>query len=262
MNLKFKHSGNAGDIIYSLNAFRSACILRDKNAILYLKLDEPIQLHPSFKHPLGGVMLNRYMFDNLRPLLLECDFIEDVVIYTNQKVDYDLDTFRKIGFNLGAGDIKKWYLYAFPELQEYYSNEQVLKGYNTERLQKSNYYGETYLVLNRSERYNNGQIDYSILNQVQLPIYFVGTDTEFAIMKNIVWDLQHKKVANFLELKDFIAYSKLFIGNQSMCYAIAEQVGANRLLEVFFGCPNVITEGLEMFNQEGFIHALKQNELI
>jgi hypothetical protein len=252
MNLKFKHSGNAGDIIYSLNAIRSACILHDKDAILYLKLDEPIQLHPSFKHPLGGVMLNRYMFDNLRPLLLECDFIEDVVIYTNQKVDYDLDSFRKIGFNLGAGDIKKWYLYAFPELQYYYSNDPIFINRDS---------GD-YIVLNRSERYNNGQIDYSILNQVQLPIYFVGTDTEFSIMKNIVWDLQHKKVANFLELKDFIAYSKLFIGNQSMCYAIAEQVNTNRLLEVFFGCPNVITEGLEMFNQEGFIHALKQNELI
>jgi hypothetical protein len=252
MNLKFKHSGNAGDIIYSLNAIRSACILHDRNAILYLKLDEPIQLHPSFKHPLGGVMLNRYMFDNLRPLLLECDFIEDVVIYTNQKVDYDLDAFRKIGFNLGAGDIKKWYLYAHPELQYHYSNDPIFINKDS---------GD-YIVLNRSERYNNGQIDYSILNQVQLPIYFVGTDTEFAIMKNIVWDLQHKKVANFLELKDFIAYSKLFIGNQSMCYAIAEQVDTNRLLEVFFGCPNVITEGLEMFNQEGFIHALKQNELI
>jgi hypothetical protein len=252
MNLKFKHSGNAGDIIYSLNAIRSACMLHDKDAILYLKLDEPIQLHPSFKHPLGGVMLNRYMYDNLRPLLLECDFIEDVVIYTNQKVDYDLDAFRKIGFNLGAGDIKKWYLYAFPELQYYYSNDPLFINKDS---------GD-YIVLNRSERYNNGQIDYSILNQVQLPIYFVGTDTEFAIMKNIVWDLQHKKVANFLELKDFIAYSHLFIGNQSMCYAIAEQVDTNRLLEVFFGCPNVITEGLEMFNQEGFIHALKQNELI
>ena len=252
MNLKFKHSGNAGDIIYSLNAIRSACILHDRDAILYLKLDEPIQLHPSFKHPLGGVMLNRYMYDNLRPLLLECDFIEDVVIYTNQKVDYDLDAFRRIGFNLGAGDIKKWYLYAHPELQYYYSNDPIFINRDS----------KDYIVLNRSERYNNGQIDYSILNQVQLPIYFVGTDTEFAIMKNIVWDLQHKKVANFLELKDFIAYSKLFIGNQSMCYAIAEQVDTNRLLEVFFGCPNVITEGLEMFNQEGFIHALKQNELI
>jgi hypothetical protein len=47
-----------------------------------------------------------------------------------------------------------------------------------------------------------------------------------------------------------------------MCYAIAEQVDANRLLEVYFSCPNVITEGYEMYNQEGFEYALKHLNLI
>jgi hypothetical protein len=47
-----------------------------------------------------------------------------------------------------------------------------------------------------------------------------------------------------------------------MCYSIAEQTGCNRLLEVYFSCPNVITQGWEMFNQEGFEYALKQNNLI
>jgi len=252
MNLKFKHSGNAGDIIYSLNSIRSACKLHDKDAVLFLKLDEPIQLHPMFKHPLGGVMLNKYMFDNLKPLLLELDFIYDVLPYTNQKVDYDLDLFRKVGFNLAAGDIKKWYLYAYPELQKHHNNEIIF----IPKKQKD------YIVINRSERYNNGQIDYSILNKVDLPIYFVGTDTEYNLMKTNVWDLEHKKVKDFLELKDFISESKLFIGNQSMCYAIAEQVDAERLLEVYFSCPNVITNGFEMFNQEGFEYVLKLKNLI
>ena len=253
MNLKFKHSGNAGDIIYSLNAIRSACELHDMNAVLFLKLDEPIELHPQFKHPLGGVMLNKYMFDNLNPLLLELDFIYDVLPYTNQKVDYDLDQFRKTGFNLGAGDIKKWYLYAYPELQKFWVEDHFF-------VSQIRY--DNYIVVNRSERYNNGQLDYSILNKVELPIYFVGTDTEFNLMKSKVWDLKHYKVKDFLELKDFISASKLFIGNQSMCFAIAEQTGCNRLLEVYFSCPNVITKGYEMFNQEGFEYALKENNLI
>jgi len=253
MNLKFKHSGNAGDIIYSLNAIRSACELNDMNAVLFLKLDEPIELHPQFKHPLGGVMLNKYMFDNLKPLLMELDFIYDVMPYTNQKVDYDLDQFRKVGFNLGAGDIKRWYLYAYPELQKNFS----LDYFFTSELPINDY-----IVVNRSERYNNGQVDYSILNKVEIPIYFVGTDTEFNLMKAKVWDLKHYKVKDFLELKDFISASKLFIGNQSMCYAIAEQTGCNRLLEVYFSCPNVITKGYEMYNQEGFEYALKENNLI
>jgi hypothetical protein len=251
--IKIKHSGNAGDIIYSLNAVRSASLLHDEQVVLFLKLDVPIQLHPSFKHPLGGVMLNKYMFDNLKPLLLECEFIYDVLPYTNQKVDYDFDKFREVGFNLGAGDIKKWYLYAYPELQEHF----VIDNIFTSELPINDY-----IVVNRSERYNNGQLDYSILNKVEIPIYFVGTDTEFNLMKSKVWDLKHYKVKDFLELKDFISASKLFIGNQSMCYAIAEQCGANRLLEVYYGCPNVITKGFEMFNQEGFEYALKHLNLI
>jgi hypothetical protein len=252
--IKIKHSGNAGDIIYSLNAVRSASILHDEQVVLFLKLDTPIQLHPSFKHPLGGVMLNKYMFDNLKPLLLECEFIYDVLPYTNQKVDYDFDKFREVGFNLGAGDIKKWYLYAYPELQEEYNNSRTFN--------YAHYPTGNYIVVNRSERYNNGQLDYSILNRASLPIYFVGTEIEYQLMKAKVEKLEYVKHLNFLELKNFIQNAELFIGNQSMCYAIAEQCDATRLLEVYYGCPNVITKGFEMYNQEGFEYALKNLNLI
>jgi hypothetical protein len=252
--IKIKHSGNAGDIIYSLNAVRSASLLHDEQVVLFLKLDVPIQLHPSFKHPLGGVMLNKYMFDNLKPLLLECEFIYDVLPYTNQKVDYDFDKFRGVGLNLGAGDIKKWYLYAYPELQKNYTSEKIFP------LEWE--FPEPYIVVNRSERYNNGQLDYSILNRASLPIYFVGTEIEYQLMKAKVDKLEYVKHLNFLELKNFINNAKLFVGNQSMCYSIAEQCDANRLLEVYYGCPNVITQGFEMYNQEGFEYALKQNNLI
>jgi hypothetical protein len=198
------------------------------------------------------------MFNSLRPLLKECSFIYDVLPYSNQKVDYDFDKFRIIGFNLGAGNIKKWYLYAYPELQEYYKDKPILHHPKSER--DENY--KKYIALNRTERYNNGQLDYSILNKANLPVYFVGTDFEFQLMKQTLPNLEHKKFKDFLELKNFISASELFIGNQSMCYAIAEQLDAVRLLEVYFGCPNVITEGYEMYNQEGFEYALKQLDLI
>jgi hypothetical protein len=81
-------------------------------------------------------------------------------------------------------------------------------------------------------------------------------------MKQTLPNLEHKKTKDFLELKNFISASQLFIGNQSMCYAIADQVEATRLLEVYFSCPNVITEGYEMYNQEGFEYALKHLNLI
>ncbi len=56
---------------------------------------------------------------------------------------------------------------------------------------------------------------------------------------NLVW----QPVVNFLELAAVIAGSKLFIGNQSFPFSIAEGLKATRLLEVYHRIPNVIPEG-------------------
>jgi hypothetical protein len=46
-------------------------------------------------------------------------------------------------------------------------------------------------------------------------------------------------------MAQIISSCKLFIGNQSSSYAIAEQLKVPRLLEVFNQCPNVIPIGGE-----------------
>jgi hypothetical protein len=249
--LKLKHSGNAGDILYSLPAIRQACYNANDKAILYLHIDQPANYAQGFVHPLGNVMLNKYMATMLKPLLKQCLFIEDVLIYNGQKIDYDLDKFRQIGLNLGAGNISRWYFQAFPEL----TCDLVQP---TIEMQLSRILNET-IVINRTERYQNGQIDYSILNQYSNPKYFVGTEHEYHLMSKIVKNLQYQEVSNFYELADLINNCKVFIGNQSMNFAIAEQLKSNRILETYFGCPNVIPCGgraFDIFNQEGFEYAL------
>jgi hypothetical protein len=80
-------------------------------------------------------------------------------------------------------------------------------------------------------------------------------------MSKIVKNLQYQEVSNFYELADLINNCKVFIGNQSMNFAIAEQLKSNRILETYFGCPNVIPCGgraFDIFNQEGFEYALNQ----
>jgi hypothetical protein len=250
--LKFKHSGNAGDIIYSLNAIRKACEDNGTEAVLYLHLDQPLR-HMMAGHPVGNVMLNEYMYKMLKPLLLSCDFIYNVHIYNGQKIDYDLDKFRQIGLNLGGGDIKKWYYYAYPELT--FDIEGPI--FSSERSK------DDFLLINRTNRYQNGQIDYSYLNDYNIKQMFAGTKDEFEVMKKTLPRLEYLKVNDFNELKDYISASKVFLGNQSMCFAIAEQLQTERILEVYFGCPNVIPAGGEfydVFNQNGFKHAL--NNLI
>jgi len=251
--LKLKHSGNAGDILYSLPAIRQACYNANDKAILYLHIDQPANYVQGFVHPLGNVMLNKYMATMLKPLLLATNFIEDVLIYNGQKVDYNLDKFREIGLNLGAGNISRWYFQTFPELTCDLIQPTI-------EIKLSRILNET-IVINRTERYQNGQIDYSILNQYKNPKYFVGTEHEFHLMCKIVNNLQYQEVSNFYELADLINNCKVFIGNQSMNFAIAEQLKSNRILETYFGCPNVIPCGgkaFDIFNQEGFEYALNQ----
>lgn len=251
MSLKFKHSGASGDILYSLPAIKKACEIHDKDAVLFIKVNAPnIGTNPAFKHAYGDVMLNDYAYKMLKPLLMEFDFISDVIPYTNQKVDYDLDKFRSIGMNLAAYDIKRWYALAYPELSGIDCSEKIL-------------YLDTspgdYIVVNRTERYQNPNIDYSILNNLLTPIYFTGSEYEYRKFSDIV-QCKYIKVNNFLELAKVINNSKLFIGNQSMNFSIAESLKCKRALEICFYAPNVIPAGgeyYELWNTEGLINAIK-----
>jgi hypothetical protein len=255
--LKLKHSGNAGDILYSLPAIRQACYNANDKAILYLHIDQPANYVQGFVHPLGNVMLNKYMATMLKPLLLATNFIEDVLIYTGQKVDYNLDKFREIGLNLGAGNISRWYFQAFPEL----TCDLIEPTIRPHIEDYFDYFCSESILINRTERYQNGQIDYSILNKYDIDKYFVGTEHEFHLMSKIINGLEYVEVIDFLHLANLINNCKVFIGNQSMNFAIAEQLKANRILETYFGCPNVIPCGgraFDIFNQEGFEYALNQ----
>lgn len=251
--IKFKHSGNAGDILYSLPAIRKACENKNDKAILYLNLDQPANYAQGFVHPLGNVMLNKYMATMLKPLLLECEFISDVMTYSGQQIDYDLDKFRRIGLNLGAGNISRWYFQAFPEL----TCDLIEPTIKVAIFQQK--FFENSIVINRTERYQNGQIDYSILNQYDNQKVFLGTEHEYHLMSKVIKGLVYYEVKDFNEGARLINNCKVFIGNQSMNFAIAEQLKSNRILETYFGCPNVIPCGgtaFDVFNQEGLEYAL------
>lgn len=247
MNLKFKHSGASGDIIYSLYSIKKACQINDCKAVLFIRLNAPnVGTNPNFKHAYGNVMLNEYAYKMLRPLLLEFDFISDVLPYTNQKIDYDLDKFRSIGFNLGAYDIKRWYSLAYPELNNIDYSEPLLS-----LDQKKG----DYILINRTERYQNPNIDYSQLNKLNTEILFSGSEYEYTQFSKIV-QCRYLRISNFLELAKYINNSKIFIGNQSMNFAIAEVLKCKRALEICFQAPNVIPSGgeyYELWNTESGI---------
>ena len=227
----FNHSGNAGDIIYSIPFMNGIKGLKK----LYLQLNRASGFTAE-NHPVGNVMLNKEMAENLLPLLKyvvdEVEIVEDA-----PEVDYNLDLFRLEYKNLAAGNISLWHSVVYPAIQMDLS---IINLYFTGKIQND------YTIINRSERYNNLFIDLSEYNQFD-NLKFVGTDKEFRIISASVKNIEHLKVDNFLVLAQYIAGCKLFIGNQSMPFAIAEQLKVKRILEQHYLCPNVIPQGGECY---------------
>lgn len=239
--LNFKHSGNTGDIIYSLPSIKKMSEQKGEKATLYIQLGV-VNPHADKHHPVGNVQMNEAMGEMLKPLLMGQDYIQNVIVYDPRKgetipqIDYDLDRFRVEYRNLSAGNISLWYSMAYPELRP----DLHLPSLKVEPIQND------YIIVNRSARYNNLFINYSMLKEYD-NVYFVGVKREFETMAVNNSKLKHLEVKDFKEMAAYIAGCRLFIGNQSMAFSIAEQLKVKRILESHYLCPNVIPCGGEWY---------------
>jgi hypothetical protein len=228
----FKHSGNAGDIIYSLPSIYA--LADGAPADLYLNLNQPMNLAiVRGCHPLIDVMLNQTMFSMLSPLLVSQAEINHCHIYNGEPVDYDLDVFRRSPFPLNSGSIARWYFLHFA------INADLGKPWL--RVNPSNAFSD-HIVIARSLGYHSPGIDYSFLHKYG-KLLFVGVPEEFDAMRTSLPALEYHPVSDFLELAEIIAGCRFFIGNQSFPFSLAEALKVRRVLEVCYHCPNVIVEG-------------------
>lgn len=225
----FKHSGNCGDIIYSLPTIWE--LSKKGKANIYLQIDQATRYNNY--HPLKNVMLNEKMAEMLKPLLLYQPLCNSCEIYKGGEIDYDLDIFRKYILLPDRGNIARWYFYiyaVFPSLSGPW-----LIAPKDPSVKDS-------ILIARSHRYRNPNISYDFLRKYP-DVKFVGVEEEYLDMKRSIPNLEHAQVNNFLEMATLINSCKLFIGNQSFPFAIAEGLKVNRLLEVYYQSPNVIVEG-------------------
>ena len=231
--VKIIHSGNAGDLIYSLPAMRKASQIHGKPIHLYLRINVTGQ-YGGMNHPLGNVQMSHQMAEMLIPLLVSTDFISQCEITEEpQEVDYNFDLFRKI--HNYTGHISQWYFHVYPELTCDLSMPVEFD------LSPGNVAFD--IVLNRTSRYHNPTFDYSILKPYQERITFVGLPQEYRVIKAKLPEIKHYEVSNFYELAQVIQGCNLFIGNQSMAFAIAEQMKHPRILEICPTAHNVIPTG-------------------
>jgi hypothetical protein len=231
--LNLRHSGNAGDVIYALPTAKEIHALTGVPVHFLLSLNKPLDILPHYRHPLGNVMLNQKMADMLIPLLSAQPYIASCTVYSGEEIDLDLDDVKLTGLSFDRGNIAAWYNFItglHPNLAQAWLSASADTDLN-----------ETLLIA-RSSRYTNPNIDYTFLNETE-KLAFAGVPAEYEAFRKIVPHTRYIEVKDFLQLASIIAGCRLFIGNQSFPYSISEGLKVRRLLETAIDAPNVLPEG-------------------
>jgi len=232
----FKHSGNIGDIIYALPAVFS--LARQAQIHFHLRTGVPADYgkHP---HPLGSVRLDEATASRLAALLLaQPRIVSCQLLRADRHIDFDLDLIRTYPFSLEHGNIARWYFHVFA------TNADLGKPWLDVDPDPSM---AGCVVVARSQRHRAPGITYGFLRKYS-EVVFVGVEAEWRDMRNEIPDLGYRPIKDFLELARVIKGSRLFIGNQSFPFSLAEALKVRRLLEVFYLSPNVNVEGIDGFD--------------
>lgn len=253
--VSFCHSGTIGDVLAALPAIREGATRAaietgnpNLKARLYLKKDIaytlPYENAPApTKNEYGeAVMLSEAIIELLKPLIKAQDYIEDVLTYTDEEIDCDLDYVRTT-VPMGCFPLQRNYFIAFPQLACDLSAPWI----TLPEAVPSPAAGK--IIIGRTERYNNNSIKYDFLKEYEDDIMFSGTMREYNLFTmRFGLNIRKLKIANFLELAQAVKQSKLVISNQSMLFQIAEGLKATRLVELFDLAPDVTPFGANGFD--------------
>lgn len=227
-----KHSGSVGDIIASIPTIRE--LVGNEQCVLYLQADVPGTYGPMPRHPSGPYRMSLEIAEKLVPLLRIQPMFETVSIYKGEKVDFDLDLFRRSGFDFAAGNLGRYYCHVWPVCPRLW--EPWLTVEPDESLRGT-------ILVNRTARYHADKIDYGILANY-LDVRFLGLADEFRDFRQASrLNIPHIIPKTFLDTARAVAGCKLFVGNQSSAFWIAEGLKKKRILEVCRSCPNVSPAG-------------------
>jgi hypothetical protein len=239
--LSFKHSCFSGDLIYAMAGIKAICGVQDDKAMIYQWLNREGYLYDGAVHPYGMKMMNEYAFEMMKPLIEAQPYVKGFERWNGEPTHIDLDKHRQVKNHMPYGNIVTWpamvYAEMTPRFWEPWLEVEPLTGINKTRFQNR-------IIINRTQRYHNQWIDYFFLKEYKDQMAFLGTEDEHKIFQTD-WDIElpHLKPLNFLGVARTIKSCKLFIGNQSMCFAIAEALKVPRILEVCDVVPNVIPAG-------------------
>lgn len=244
----FLHNGSIGDVIASVPCINEHYKKTGKKAILYLVNGTKAvyyegAMHPTLNEKNEMVMLNEKAIQTLAPLLMQQESIDDVKMWSNQPIHIDLNQIRETFVNMPYGCLSRWYFYVLPDLACDLS-KQWLTAPDAEKDLALNK-----IIVTRTERYLNPQINYSFLKKFEDELLFVGTDLEHSIFC-LRYNLKVKRliVNDFLELAQAIRQSKFHLSNQTMAFQISQGLKHPRIVELCRHAPNVIPYGEDAYD--------------
>lgn len=242
----FNHSGNIGDVLYSLNfarEFAAAC----GEGRFAVNLQAGVESQIQQDHPCGRILMNDAACEFLRPLLEAQPYIGQVTVSTDPPDGaIDLSQFRNMPLYHAAGDVRYYYYAMSPDMlpKDFFSP--VLSAPRDGRAADK-------IVVVRSVRYNNPLVNYRALAAHAESMIFLGLPAEHEAFCRSEFPIPYLSAANALEIAGLMNAARLVIGNQCGLFAIAEQLKVPRWLEscqvmrqggnIVFGCPNVLPLG-------------------
>jgi len=218
--MNFYHSGEIGDILYSLKAIQRVgghlYVNRDLLVNVDLKRQKLVWPNKPFD-------VNHFNF--LSPLINKQSYIKSFQMQTPESIDYNLNDFRKTIFEYE--DIN------FADLFVKSCNFNVDKndGHKPWIYCDSNYKKRISVI--RVKRRNNPNFPWkTIARTYHSEMLFLGTKQEHEDFTNFVkYDVEHFDNSNLLEISEVINGSSVFIGNCTSLTVCAEALKKNMIYE-------------------------------
>ena len=252
--LVFHHSGDAGDIIYSLAAMKAM-----GGGVMFISPDcrYPYPRVPNMVAKMGNATI-----DPLIPLLRQQDYVWDCR-YTQSmphSTDIDFNAFRdfyRIHRPENFFSLFRLHLLAcgvdYPEDKPWLHLDSVIS------------VPERPIIVNRTARFHNPRFPWgALIAQHGARMAFVGLADEYAEFCRLqpAVKVPWIQTPNFLELAKVIGGSKVFIGNQSSALAIAIGLGKNVIVEEWSpGNPNCRFRRSNQINVKNGTFAVPQDWL-
>lgn len=227
--LTCRHSGNIGDILYSIPAALALAKQSEFVGIEY-KLRTGVQIKYSGPHPLGNVLLTDAYVEFLKPLLEYQPYFKSVYVDDGQPVHVNLDDFRRLPISPATGNIPTWFLWMLQV------NFDLSKPWITSPVDAK--FSDKILV-SRTFRHRSDYINYRFMKNYASQIVFVGVESEWQSFNEECPDCH-----DWIQFDDMLSMAaafracKFFVGNQGMPFTLAECLKVPRILESNRTAPN------------------------